>query len=279
MFTLIFDTYSGLCNQMYDIQAAVNYCLAYNIPFSFRYASLRMPHDLCKWYDIPFEDLFDGEIFDQFPLYKRYSTLNCNPRNTHHYNNPVRAIEWLNVDRAILPQLEYVKKDYIVLRQFWSIPCNVMEQYNLFSMIKPCEKLDNRYRMLANKLLPSKYNLIHYRYEDDFNAHFKIVKPLKLCDIIRHVKFYRPELPTYIATNRASRIPPTLLSTPLSSFGNIICKPEGENDDLNFEEAAFVDFMIGKTAHQIYGHHNSSFSVLLNSNHATNHYYDLEMGK
>ena len=80
MFILIFDTYGGLCNQMYDIHAAINYCLACNIHFSFRYASLRNPLNLYQWFDIPFEELFDTSIFTQFSLYKHYSSLNCNAK-------------------------------------------------------------------------------------------------------------------------------------------------------------------------------------------------------
>ena len=38
---LIFDTYAGLCNQMYDINAAINFCMINNIEFTFRYAALR----------------------------------------------------------------------------------------------------------------------------------------------------------------------------------------------------------------------------------------------
>ena len=42
---------------------------------------------------------------------------------------------------------------------------------------------------------------------------------------------------------------------------------------INFEELAFIDFMIGKNAMQVYGHKNSSFSVLLNAAHNSNNYY------
>ena len=279
MFTLIFDTYGGLCNQMYDIQAAINYCLAYNIPFSFRYASLRNPNNLYKWYDIPFEELFDASIFAQFPLYKHYSTLRCNATNTHHFNNHIRAVEWLDVNRATLPQLEHVQKQYIVLRQFWSIPCNVSEQYNMFSSITPCKKIRKIVKELLDKDLPPRYNLIHYRYEEDFNTHFKIENPLKLHHILRHVTFKQTDLPIYIAANNVLSIPRELLSPPVNELKNIIYKKGLHTEKLNYEEAAFVDFMIGKHAQQVYGHHNSSFSVLLNSSHVTNYYYDLEMKK
>ena len=277
MFNLIFDTHGGLCNQMYDIQAAINYCLAYNIPFSFRYASLRNPHNLHQWYDVPFEELFDTSIFTQFSLYKHYSSLNCNENNTYNFNKPVRAIEWLDANRSLLPQLEQVQKKYIILRQFWSLPCNIAEQCNIFSSIGPCKKIRKIFKNLVDKSLPSKYNLIHYRYEEDFNSHFKIKNPLKLHDIIRHITFKQNDLPVYIAANDVMSIPKELLSTPINQLNNIIYKKGASTDKLNYEEAAFVDFMIGKRAQQVYGHHNSSFSFLLNSCHGTNYYYDLEM--
>ena len=54
MFTLIFDTHGGLCNQMYDIYYAINFCMIYDIPFSFRFASLRCNDNLTQWYNVPF---------------------------------------------------------------------------------------------------------------------------------------------------------------------------------------------------------------------------------
>jgi len=262
---------------MYDIQAAVNFCTAYNISFSFRYSSLRESKNLRKWFDVPFTHIFDENLLTQFKLYKPFNSLKCTPENTHNYKNDVRAIEWLDADKAILPQLECIQKPYIVLRQFWSIPRYVHEKHNIYSSIKPCYRLMRIFNNMRDKLLPKKYNFIHYRYEEDFNAHFKITKPLKLCDIIKHVKFRDKTIPTYIAANRVTELPPALLSTPIDQMKNIIYKSAKITDGLNFEEAAFIDFMIGKEAAEVYGHHNSSFSVLLNFSNVTNNYYDLEM--
>ena len=35
---IIFDTFCGLCNQFYDIQKGINFCLKNNIKFTFRYS-------------------------------------------------------------------------------------------------------------------------------------------------------------------------------------------------------------------------------------------------
>jgi hypothetical protein len=45
---LIFDTKGGLCNQFYDIMNGINFCLKYNIFFTFRYCSFRN-EDLKSW--------------------------------------------------------------------------------------------------------------------------------------------------------------------------------------------------------------------------------------
>ena len=86
-------------------------------------------------------------------------------------------------------------------------------------------------------------------------------------------------MPIYIAANNVLSIPAELLSPPVNELKNVIYKTGTHTDNLNYEEAAFVDFMIGKRAQQVYGHHNSSFSFLLNSSHVSNYYYDLEMEK
>ena len=50
---LIFDTYSGLCNQMYDIFSAINFCHIHNIYFTFRYANFRN-NNLVTWTNVDF---------------------------------------------------------------------------------------------------------------------------------------------------------------------------------------------------------------------------------
>ena len=50
---VIFDTFGGLCNQMYDIQCGINFCIYNNIKFSFRYCSFRNTN-LTSWYNEKF---------------------------------------------------------------------------------------------------------------------------------------------------------------------------------------------------------------------------------
>ena len=86
---LIFDTYGGLCNQMYDIHFAINYCTIYNIKFSFRFSSLRNKDDLTKWYNIPFSNLFN-DTFITSELYIPIKNLELNLENTHNYDQDIR---------------------------------------------------------------------------------------------------------------------------------------------------------------------------------------------
>ena len=62
---LIFDTNGGLCNQFYDIVNGINFCLKYNIQFTFRYCAFRN-YNLNSWTQTPFEKLFDCTFFKQY---------------------------------------------------------------------------------------------------------------------------------------------------------------------------------------------------------------------
>ena len=267
---LIFDTYGGLCNQMYDIQFAINYCIIYNFQFSFRYASLRLKHDLTKWNDTPFNQLFN-DTFIQNKLYIPFDNLDLNEENTHMYNSDLRCIEWLDKERALLPQFYRLGKEYIILRQFWAICPQLNEIINCYEHVKPCKKLRQIFRTIKTTL-PEQYNYIHYRYEEDFIQHFQITNHPKLCDLIQNINFNNNDLNIYIAAYEITKIKKQYLSKPINSFNNVIYK-KNIPQDLNFEEYAFIDFMIGKNAKQIYGHNNSSFSVLSNAAHNSNNYY------
>ena len=142
---LIFDTYGGLCNQMYDIQSAINFCLIYNIKFSFRNASLREKHNLTKWYDIPFNDLFN-DSFIETPLYIPFNSIHLNMNNTHMYNTNLRCIEWIDKERALLPQLYRIDKEYIILKQFWAICPSLNEIINCYENVKPCKKIRQTFK-------------------------------------------------------------------------------------------------------------------------------------
>ena len=268
---LIFDTYGGLCNQMYDIHYAINFCIIYNVHFSFRFSSLREKHDLTKWYDISFHSLFD-DSFITTELYTPINKLHLTKENTYMIDDKTRAINWLDKERLLLPQLYSFNKKHIVLRQFWSICPPIQETINYFEKILPCKKIRLLFREIRSDL-PKNYNFLHYRYEEDFIAHFQIKNHPKLCELIDNIEFDK-KLPIYVAAYQIKEIPQKYLSKSIECFSNVIFKDKKNLQFMNFEELAFIDFLIGKNANQVYGHSNSSFSCLLNSAHNTNFYYN-----
>jgi len=268
---LIFDTYGGLCNQMYDIHCSINFCIIHQIYFTFRYASFRNKENLSQWQNVGFSELFD-DSFIETPFYKRFSKLTLNEHNCHHYENNIRAIEWLDKERALLPQLDRINKQYIILKQFWAICPTFQNEINFYEKIRPCSKLFKLFKTIKLKL-PKKYNYIHYRYEDDFIEHFQITNHPKLCDLIKTIPFCQTKLKIYIACYEILNLPEKYIDQPIHEFKNVLYKKENLTH-LNFEEQAFIDFLIGKHANEIYGHSKSSFSWLLNSSKQSNNYYD-----
>lgn len=273
---LIFDTYSGLCNQMFDIQCAINFCIIHKIKFTFRHSSLRNLNNLSLWYDVSFNNLFDDTFIKDNSLYIQYNSLNCNSQNTYNFNENKRAIEILTPN-DIITQLQQFDKQYIVLKQFWSIHLFKQIQKNIYNELRPCNRLMQYYNNIKTSYLPEKYNFIHYRYESDFVNHFKLKHLHKLCKLIENIPFKDKSLKVYIAASNLLHLSEPYISRPITAFSNILYKDgkQGYSDNLNFEENAFIDFMIGRNAVEVYGHNQSSFSTILNSLHNTNNYYNV----
>tara|TARA_B110000967_G_C18864851_1_gene552138 strand:+ start:302 stop:1120 length:819 start_codon:yes stop_codon:yes gene_type:complete len=270
---LIFDTYGGLCNQMYDIHYSINFCIIHQIYFTFRYASYRNKENLSQWKNVEFSELFD-DSFIETSFYIRFHTLSLNETNCHHYVDNIRAIEWLDKERVLLPQLDRIEMEHIVLRQFWAVCPSFQDEINFYEKIIPCSKLFGIFKTIKKKL-PKKYNYIHYRYEDDFIEHFQITNHPKLCHLIYNTPFCQKKLKLYIACYEITHLPQKYIDKPIQQFKNVLYKKESHNE-LNFEEQAFIDFLIGKHAIELYGHSKSSFSWLLNSSKKTNNYYDIQ---
>lgn len=272
---LIFDTFGGLCNQLYDINSAINFCIINNIKFSFRYCSFRNKN-LTSWYNEKFENLFDVSLLEKYKeLYINFYKLTLTPENTYNYES-TRAIEIFDSTLNILDQLIDIKFEYIILNQFWSIYISKPIITNVYKQVNPCEKLLNNYNEIKKKLLKEgeNYNFIHYRYEHDFTNHFKLNNIESLTNLINILKpkFKNPHLKIYIATTNIKNC--INLNEPF--FENtIIYKNEDELNDFNFEENAFIDYMFGKNATEVYGHKQSSFSTILNFFKQTNNYYNV----
>jgi len=267
---IIFDTYGGLCNQMYDIQCGVNFCIINNINFSFRYCSYRNK-DLVSWYNENFENLFDMSFLSKYnTLYINYDKLNLNSENTYNYE-AVRTI--LLFTKDYLNELKNIKKKFIVLKQFWSVYNfqNIVD--NTIPFILPSKKILDVYNKIKNKIISvgEQYNFIHYRYEKDFTSHYKVeVENLKPIILNLKNKFKNPNLKIFIATSNIYELI-DLNDNELCDI--IITKNENKLQNYNFEEKAFIDYMFGLNSNEVYGHSKSSFSHMLNNIKNTSNYY------
>lgn len=269
---LIFDTYSGLCNQFYDIQCAINFCLIHNIIFTFRFSSFRN-NDLTSWYNVSFSELFDTSFLKKYSNYVDFKLIEnqINKNNSFNYENSVCCNQFLSREDFI-NQLKLLNKKYIVLKQFWDIYLfkQIVEDVNC--ILVPCSKIMNKYNDIKKELslINDNYNFIHYRYEEDFINHFKITNMKNLIDIIKENPFQTKDFKIYIATTNLENI----IKNVNFSKNNIIYKKERFLEEWNFEEKAFIDFMIGLNSKEVIGHSNSSFSTMLNNLKGTNNYYN-----
>jgi len=268
---VIIDTYSGLCNQFYDITCGVNFCITNNIKFSFRYCSFRNPN-LVSWKNSDFNKLFDTSLFKKYEdLYVDFENIHLTNENTYNFNGAL-ATRLFTSD--YLNEIISIPNDYVVLKQFWSVYKFSKIIDNVFSRIRPSKRLMELYDNIKNQLLQTneQYNCIHYRYEVDFTSYFKVtIENLK--DIILRLKpqFKQPNLRIYIATSDITKVI-DLNDIEISEI--IFTKNVDELKDYNFEELAFIDYMFGLNANEIVGHNKSSFSHMLNDVKGTNKYYN-----
>ena len=268
---LIFDTFSGLCNQMYDIQCGINFCIIHNIQFSFRYCSFRND-DLTSWYNENFSNLFDTSFLIKYgELHVNYHDLSLNNENSYNYEGE-RAILLFTDD--FLNEIKNIKKDFIILKQFWSVYKFQKITDDIFPSLLPSKKIAEIYHKIKNDLIKpgEQYNFIHYRYEKDFTSYFNIhVRDLKSLILDLKHRFKNPNLKIYVATSNIQELL-DFNDTELSEL--IITKKENTLKKYNFEEKAFIDYMFGLHSNEVFGHSKSSFSVMLNNFKNTSNYYD-----
>lgn len=264
---LVFDTFSGLCNQFYDINYGINFCIVNNFKFTFRHCSFRNK-DLSTWYNKNFYELFDTSFLKKHEdLYVEYGNLNITPENTYNYEDTLAIHIFTN---NYLDEIKNIDKEFIILKQFWAIHHNsIVCDINPF--ILPCERINNLYK-IQEKIISQPYNFLHYRYESDFTNHFKIqVVDLKTTILDLKYKFKNPELKIYIATSDIENL--IDLNDP-EIRDIILTKDKNELNNLNFEELAFIDYMVGLNSREVFGHSKSSFSHMLNSLKNTSNFYD-----
>ena len=265
---LIFDTNGGLCNQFYDIANGINFCLKYNIHFTFRYCGLRNDN-LITWTEIPIEKLFNLDFLNKYKLYINYYNIKdkLTGRNCYNLNNKVLSFEFLNKNN-IYEQLQNLNKKYIVLKQFWSLyQCQNFIDNSIYINLSPSPDIYKIYLETKNKIIGNQpYNFIHYRYEKDFTNYFKIDIE-SLDNIIKKIKFNNNKIKIFIATTKINN----LLNIDDIQYKNLIYN---NNKNFNFEQNAFIDYMFGINSVQCFGHSKSSFSRMINELKQSNNYYD-----
>jgi hypothetical protein len=258
---IIFDTYFGLCNQIYDIHHGIKYCVENNIKFTFRYANFRKD-DLLTYYNVNFEDLFDISLFKNINLYVDLHTFDLNKTNTYNLDTNIIATKLLKHN---IKYIQTIKEPYIVIKGMFQLINNKEINTDILNIIQPAPKIMEIYKNICNKLkLDKPYNFLHYRYEHDFTSLHNISNTASLDIILNKIKFKNNEDNIYLASSNIKNI---------LKNNNLIYKNESELKELNFEERAFIDFMIGKNSREIYGHPKSSFSWILNKLKGTENYY------
>ncbi len=276
---LIFDTSCGLCNQFFDIQAAINYCNLKNYYFSFRNCSFR-EDDVKLFKFVPFNKLFDEKNFQKFDNYYQFDKIKekINDKNTFNYKCK-RTIELFKDEKELTHFLKNMTHEFIILPQFFSISKFQNHFSNYYIKIKPNPKLYSIYLNLKKNILPKKYNFLHFRYEKDFTSYFNINYILSIDSLLNRLNYKDNDLKIYIACSDIKKISKTLyLCNDVYSYKNIIFKDDYFKKynihNLNFEEKAFIDFLIGINSQEIYGHSKSSFSGMINMFKNTKNYYD-----
>ena len=282
---LIFDVGGGLCNQIFDINCSIDIAIKYNFKFTFRYCSFRLENLTTFDNNKSFNDLFDETIyykFENFIPFKNISLL-LNNDNTINYIS-TKVNRWANDEEHLINMLNMIpintNKKYIIIKQIVSIYNLNTIKNNIYSIINPNNKIMNIYFHIQKYILPQKYNLIHYRYENDFTNFFNIENIKSLDYLMENIHFKNKNLKIYVACSNLKSLSKTVyLLKDFSQYTNIIIKDDylekNNLHNLNFEEKAFIEFMIGKNAEEVYGHNKSSFSLLLNFMKNTHNFYNI----
>ena len=270
--TLVVDTYAGLCNQKFDIQSSIAFATKHNYNFCFRYCSLRYDN-LTSYYQVDFGHLFDRSVFQNISGHVEFKTIDLNDGPIWNSAGK-RAVELIKSCNEIHEIAE--SHSFIILKQFWPI-FNWNEVKSNYIQIKPSPHIYNKFLEIKENL-PEKFNFLHFRYEHDFVNFFSksnlITHFPHLHDILTADLFEDNTLPLYVA---ASNVQLIFSNLPSEKSKNIIFTDEKKIIEFNFEESAYLDFLVANFSEQVFGHSRSSFSVAINKQKRTSNYYDLTL--
>jgi hypothetical protein len=273
---LVLDAHAGLCNQMMDIESLVNFAVENHYQFCFRYCSFRNSH-LTSWAHSEFGSLFDEREFQDLPGYLCFKKNTF--KNSKVWNSEGKGLTGLiNAGEEIMP-LAY-QYDFMVISAGWPVLGVPKFRLGLNKRIKPARYILRKYKKLR-AILPEKYNFLHYRYEHDFTSHFSAESPENSFPILQEILdaklFSNMEIPIYIAASGLASLPKPHLKEDITRQKNIIFTDEKRKDGFNYEASAYLDFLIGEQAVEVFGHSRSSFSVRLNNIKNSRNFYDISL--
>jgi len=273
---LVLDAHGGLCNQMMDIDSLVKFATLNGFKFAFQHCSHRN-QNLTSWKPAPFSMLFDEEYLQELPGYLSCCEILFKGRKTWNSERK-RLVELIkNSDELINIAMNY---DYLFIKQGWPVLGFPNIGVDLKQRIKPSQSILTKYKTLRLNL-PEKYNFLHYRYEHDFISYYSAESPENTFPILQEILdanlFSNTDIPIYIAASGLDTLPKSHLKEDITQHKNILFTNEKKIDDFNFEASAYLDFLIGERAVEVFGHSKSSFSNRLNDIKDSRNFYDLRL--
>ena len=264
---IVLNLWGGLCNQISDLYYAINYFINININYTINCCTFRDDNNIELFFFKKYHNLFNKNILSSCKNYIIYENIKdkINNKNKLHINK-------IDLNKEILDKyiIKYKHKDvFLFIENFYKINLFLKEVYFNFNFfVKPNIKILKIYNFIKNKILQKKYNFIHLRFENDFKKIFGTENIFNLDYIIKNIKF-KNNYKIYLACSDISKI----LNN--KNRGTYLYKDDLiKNFNLNFEEKAFIDLLIGKYSEEFYGNRKSSFSLVLSILKNTKNFYN-----
>jgi hypothetical protein len=221
--------------------------------------------------------LFNERQFQDLPGYLCFKKNSF--KNSKVWNSEGKGLTGLiKAGEEIIP-LAY-QYDFMIISAGWPVLGVPKLALGLNKRIKPTSYILKKYEDLKANL-PEKYNFLHYRYEHDFISHFSAESPANTFPILQKILdaklFSNTDMPIYIAASRLDTLPMSHLKGDITEQKNILFTDETKIDGFNFEASAYLDFLIGEQAVEVFGHSRSSFSVRLNNIKNSRNFYDISL--
>lgn len=284
---LIFDLFGGLTDMIKDLISIIKFANSHKLFFTIRNATSRQIDNPLLHSDYEIKELLDEiSLHSLSQYYLIYDSIldKINNENTYDfYDDKIKDNIWNENKRNILNN-EYSQiitncnKEYIIIGgAFWwysNLVENIEDRIEIIKKIKPSCKIYSEYLKNTTEL-PELYNLIHYRYEEDWIPNLKqanipyIVPPID--ELMKYIPF-KNNYPVYICCSMMETLhDKKLLYDTLDKYPNILKKKE---NNLNFDENGFLDLLLASNAQEVFGNSISGFSISINEIKKTKNYYN-----